>query len=76
MPFDNSFDSDGFKRRCIGWQRKVSLFPRRCFYTNKSIWFTKAYYGTSMLTGPGDIIFEHRWVHPKEYLFLKIKGII
>jgi hypothetical protein len=27
-----------------------------------------------MLTGPGDTIFEFRWVDPKEYLFLKIKG--
>jgi hypothetical protein len=73
IPF---MDNDGFKRRCLGWQQKVSILPRRCYYTNKSLWFKKSFKGTAMLTGPGDPIFEDRWVHPKEYLFLKIKGII
>lgn len=76
MPLDSSFNYDGFKRRCIGWERKVSLLPRRCYYTKKSIWLKNAYFGTSMLTGPGEPLFEHRWVHPKEYVFLKLKGTI
>jgi hypothetical protein len=32
--------------------------------------------GTSMLTGPGDALFDYRWVDQKEYIFLKIKGVI
>jgi hypothetical protein len=32
--------------------------------------------GTSMLTGPGEPIFDHRWCERNEYLFLKIKGTI
>ena len=71
IPF---MDNDGFIRRCIGWERQWSLLPRRCFYSNKSVWLKRAYRGTSMLTGPGDTIFEYRWVDSKEYLFLKIKG--
>jgi hypothetical protein len=67
---------EDFKRRCIGWQRKISYWPRKCHYTGKSIWFKKAYQGTEMITGPGTPIFEHRWVHPDDYLFLKIKGTI
>jgi hypothetical protein len=75
MPLDNSFD-DAFKRRCIGWEMKISLLPRRCFYSNKLLWLGLAYKGTSMLTGPGEPIFEYRWVDKKEFLFQRIKGNI
>jgi hypothetical protein len=67
---------EAFNRRCIGWELKYSLWPRRCYYTGKYLWFTLAYMGTSMLTGPGEPIFEYRWCDRKEYLFLKIKGTI
>jgi hypothetical protein len=78
MPLDslmNETSDEAFKRRCIGWKSKYSLLPRRCHYTGKRIWL-KAYMGTSMLTGPGEPIFEHRWCHKKDYLFLKLKGVI
>lgn len=70
------FMDDSFKRLCVGWERKISFLPRKCFYTNKSIWLKSAYRGTAILTGPGDSLFEYRWVDSKEYLFLKIKGAI
>ena len=79
MPLDSLMyetQDEAFKRRCIGWEFKYSLLPRRCHYTGKFIWLQNAYQGTSMLTGPGEPIFEHRWCEKKEYLFLKIKGII
>lgn len=82
MPMDSLMgyrpetSDEAFKRRCIGWELKYSLLPRRCSYSNKLIWFKKAFKGTSMLTGPGDAIFEYRWCDTKEYLFLKLKGII
>lgn len=77
MPLDSlMWDNDSFKRRCIGWQKKFSFLPRKCSYTNKSLWFKIAYKGTAMILGPGEPVFEYRWVHPKEYLFLKIKGIL
>ena len=75
MPLD-SMMNDSFKRLCIGWEKKISWLPRKCFYTNKSLWFKRAYMGTAMLTGPGDTLFEHRWVDQKEYLFLRLKGTI
>lgn len=78
MPLDSLMwqetSNQAFKRRCIGWELKLSLWPRRCFYTGKFLWFKYAYLGVSMLTGPGDTIFEYRWCEKKEYLFLKIKG--
>jgi len=79
MPLDRivwETDNRSFKRRCIGWELKYSLWPRRCFYTGKILWLELAYMGTSMLTGPGEPIFEHRWCERREYLFLKIKGTI
>ena len=77
MPLDNLiWINDHFKRRCIGWQLKFSLLPRRCFYTGKYLWFTLAYKGTAMITGPSEPVFEYRWCERHEYLFLKIKGII
>ncbi len=77
MPLDSlMWTNEDFNRRCIGWQLKFSLFPRRCFYTGKYLWFTLAYKGTAMITGPGEPVFEDRWCERHEYLFLKIKGTI
>lgn len=77
MPLDSLlWNNEAFNHHCIGWQLKFSFIPRRCYYTGKYLWFKKAYLGTSMFTGPGDPVFEHRWCDRKEYLFLKIKGII
>lgn len=67
---------DGFVRRCVGWQRKWCLLPRRCFYSNKLLWFKRAHRGMSILTGPGDCLFDYRWVDSKEFLLLKIKGTL
>jgi hypothetical protein len=80
MPMDNitwqETADQAFKRRCIGWELKFSLLPRRCYYTGKYLWFKFAYIGVSMLTGPGEPMFDYRWCDRKEYLFLKIKGTI
>ena len=62
MPLDSiMWSNEQFARRCIGWQLKFSLWPRRCFYTGKYLWFKLAYKGTAMITGPGDVLFEYRW---------------
>lgn len=79
MPLDSLMwesPDEAFKRRCIGWELQFSLWPRRCYYTGKYLWLKRAYVGTSMLTGPGEPIFEYRWCDRREYLFLKIKGVI
>lgn len=77
MPLDSlMWDNESFKRRCIGWQLKYCFIPRRCFYTGKLLWFTMAYKGVGMITGPGEPVFEHRWCERHEWLFLKIKGTV
>ena len=77
MPLDSlMWSDDSFKRRCIGWELKRSFIPRRCYYTGKYLWLKKAWRGTSVLTGPGEPIVEHRWCEHDQFWFLRIKGTI
>jgi hypothetical protein len=77
MPLDSlMWSNEDFKRRCIGWKLKFSIWPRRCFYTGKYLWLKQAYFGVSMICGPGEPVFEYRWCERNEYLLLKIKGTI
>ena len=77
MPLDNLMWADEmFKSRCLGWELKFSLLPRRCFYSNKLIWFKLGYLGTAMVTGPGTPVFEPRWIDRNEFLVYRIKGTI
>jgi hypothetical protein len=75
MPLDRSFDYS-WKAHCVGWQLKFCLLPKRCAISNKLLWFTFAYRGVAMWTGPGSPVFDPRWVDKKEYIFAKIKGVI
>jgi hypothetical protein len=65
---------DWFYRKCLGWELKFTIWPRRCDISNSIIWFNRAYRGTAMLTGPGESIIEHRWHDKNEHLIFKIKG--
>jgi hypothetical protein len=75
MPLDNSMDYV-WKSHCIGWEYIFSAIPRRCYITNKLIWMKRGYRGVAMWTGPGEPVFDIRWVDRNEYLLAKIKGII
>jgi hypothetical protein len=75
MPLDNIMDH-AWKRKCIGWELKFSVVPRRCYFSNKLIWLRYGYRGAAMWTGPGEPVFDIRWVDRNEYLLAKIKGII
>ncbi len=68
------FDDGWFYRRCVGWQLKFVWWPRECDLTGRRLWLEYAYRGTSVLTGPGDPIIDHRWHDKMEHLIFKIKG--
>ena len=70
------WSNEDFKRRCTGWKLKFTVWPRRCFYTGKHLWFTWAYLGIGMICGPGEPVYEYRWCQRNEFLFLKIRGTI
>lgn len=78
MPLDGyvkeHLDFYAFKRKCIGTELKFAFLPKRCYISNKRIWFKNAYKQTAMWTGPGDPVFEHRWYDRSEFLIAKLKG--
>lgn len=78
MPMDthHSFDVENyaFNHRRIGKQRLRSWVPRRCFLSNKPLWFKKCVVVVTMLTGPGDTIFQNYWCDEKEFFLNEFKG--
>jgi len=67
------YTQDPFYRRCIGTEYKFAWFPKTCYISGKRIWLEHGYLLTSMLTGPGDTIFEYRWHDKNEHLIWKLK---
>ena len=63
-----------FYRNCVGWQLKFVWWPNICHLTGRRLWLEYAYRGTSILTGPGEAIIEHRWHDKNEHIIFKIKG--
>ena len=63
-----------FYRNCVGWQLKFVWLPTTCFLSGRRLWLERAYLGTSILTGPGEPIIEHRWHDKNEHIIFKIKG--
>jgi hypothetical protein len=64
---------DWFYRRCVGWELKFLLWPRKCYLSGRTMWLEFAYRGTSVLTGPGDSIIDYRWHDKAEHLIFKLK---
>jgi hypothetical protein len=62
-----------FVNRRIGKQTKLSLLPRRCYLTSKSLWLKKSIEVTCMITGPGEPLFESYWCDPNEFLIFEMK---
>ena len=62
-----------FNNRRIGHEQKLSLLPRRCYLSGKRIWFKRCEVITSMVTGPGEPLWETYWCDPKEFLLHELK---
>jgi hypothetical protein len=58
------------------WKLKFALWPRRCCFSNRWIWFELAYQGTAVWTGPGDPAIEHQWATKEEFIIESLKGVI
>ena len=58
------------------WKLKFSIWPCRCYFSNKWIWFKFAYQGTAVWTGPGNSVVEHQWVNQEEFIIESLKGTI
>ena len=38
------------------WHLHFCLWPRRCLFTDKTLWFEKCYKGSRAIIGPGDAV--------------------
>lgn len=79
MPMDSVQQSPpsedwSFKKRRISVEEKISLVPRRCFLSGKKLWFKKCTVVTSMITGPGEPLFDSFWCNKHEFLLSELKG--
>lgn len=58
------------------WYYTFSWWPRRCELSNKRIWMQRAYKGIRMITGPGEPVFEVRWITRENFMIARLKGLI
>jgi hypothetical protein len=58
------------------WQYKFAIFPKQCSISKKTIWLKCGYKGTRMITGPGEPVFEYRWLTKEEFVVAGLKGVI
>lgn len=56
------------------WEYTLAIWPRRCDISNKRIWFKKAYKGTRMYTGPGEPVFEYKWLTKESFIIRQLRG--
>jgi hypothetical protein len=58
------------------WYYKFAWLPHRCNITNRRIWLTCAYQGIAVYTGPGEPVFEKKWIGKEEFMIARLKGKI
>lgn len=79
MPLDNQMytkhQDEYFYQRAV-WYTKFAWLPHRCALTNRLLWFKIAYKGTAMYSGPGEPVFEYKWISKEDFLFARLAGKI
>ncbi len=50
--------------------------PRKCWFSNKQLFMTEAYKLSRVITGPGEPLYEDRWLSKEEYIIQRLKGVI
>lgn len=80
MPLDTLmyrplFSQREFYRRAH-WKKKFVLWPKRCDLNKSRLWLTTAYQGVRVYTGPGDPVYEYRWLSKESFTLSALKGLI
>lgn len=57
----------------LDWNLKFAWLPHACILTGKIIWLKYGYYGTRLLTGPGEPIMLEFWHSKNEHLIWTLK---
>jgi hypothetical protein len=77
MPMDSPTQSppseDWGLNRASGWHLHFCLRPRKCFLTDRKLWFKLCYKGTRMITGPGEPVFVDYYIDKFEFIIWNLK---
>jgi hypothetical protein len=80
MPLDDMGYQPLFSQREFfkkaDWQLKFALWPTKCYLSNKKIWLKRAYRGVRVITGPGDPVYEYKWLTKESFTVAALGGII
>lgn len=55
------------------WNLKFCWALQRCFLSNKFMWGKWAYFGSRLITGPGEPVLDYRWIDRDEFILWKLK---
>ena len=70
---EKAIDGWMFNKRRIHQEQKLSLLPRRCYLSSKTLWFKRCEVVTSMVTGPGEPVWETYWCDRNEFLLHELR---
>ena len=65
-------DQDDFERRAFRIEYAWSVWPRRCYRSDRRVW-GRAVRVQAVWTGPGEPIVETRWLHRDEAVIMMLK---
>ena len=60
-------------QRVYDWHLHLCLWPRKCFLTDRKLWFKLCYKGTRIITGPGEPVFVDYYIDKYEFLLWQLK---
>ena len=66
-------EADGMFKRYAIWTRQFAWLPHRCELTQKWIWFSQAYCGRAIWSGPGTPVVETRWHRYDEHIIWELQ---
>lgn len=76
MPLDTLADYDWIFYKKAEWEYVFSWLPHKCEISNKLLWFTRAYRGMAVYTGPGEPVIEYKWFDKDQFMIARLKGLI
>ena len=56
------------------WHLHFCLWPRRCLFTDKTLWFEKCYKGSRVIHGPGDDVVAEYYIDKFEFIKWNLRG--
>ena len=65
-------DDEDFERRAFRIAYAWSIWPRRCYRSERRVW-GRAVRVQAVWTGPGEPIVETRWLHRDEAVIMMLK---